>query len=363
MPDMTSSESSRARAGTRTGQLPEEVHSSPSVSSTFALVLGALVVTGAINLAAIKLLDADSPNRGYSKIHLAWSKLENQDGTPDWLVLGDSGCGNAIVPETLQEWLEGSVTELCTIGNMGLLDDAWLLDAHLERHGAPRGVLIVHVYDVWQRTSPPLGLLAHVPRPLGYWKRFDPALDLDWHQSLDVFMARHLPLVGARESLEKLVNDRLQALVRERETDSRDNRMTDTARVRRDFRQHVEYTASTRFAIAPKNREALDRIVELADQHGFQVYLANSPLWEALAADPGFRKYNSEVAGALAAYAGDKASLHYLDGTSTFALHSMTRTVDHIQPGPAIEYSRDLAERIAALRVEELNRSDGQLRP
>jgi len=334
------------------GLLPKEVHSRPTLRSVIGVVLGTMAITGAINLAAVKLLEGSAYNSGYLRIQEAWSRLDGQDGPADWLVLGDSGCGNAVVPEILEQSLEGSVTHLCTIGNMGLLDDAWLLGAHIELYGPPgKGVLLVHVYDVWQRASPPVGLLAHVPRPLGFWKRFEPPVDLNWHEATDLFMARHLPLVGARESVEDMVNGRI------REFRGRDERqvpgaeVADTARVRSDFRNHVAHADSTRFAIAPKNLEALDLIARLAIDYEFDVYLANSPLWEGLAADPAYQEYASELEAVLTAYARDNFSVHQVTGTMTFGLRDMTRTVDHIQAGPAVRYSRDLATRVADLRL------------
>lgn len=354
---MTKRETRRPRAGQQPGLLPQEVHSSPTARSVVALVLGTLAVTGAINLTAAKLLEGSSYNSGYQRVQTAWSTLDGQDGPADWLVLGDSGCGNAVVPEILEQSLEGSVTELCTIGNMGVLDDAWMLGAHIDLHGPPnRGVVLVHVYDVWQRASPPPGLLAHVPRSLGYWKRFEPAIDLDWHESMDVFMARHLPLVGARASLKNMVDGKLRELRGEEPRPAPADEVVDTARVQRDYRQHIARADSTRFAIAPQNLAALDRIARLAGEFGFDVYLANGPLWEGLAADPAFQRYDSEREAALAAYARDNSAVHHVPGTMTFGLLDMTRTVDHIRAESAVPYSRDLATRIAGLRSAQPSR-------
>jgi hypothetical protein len=340
--------------GRSPGQLPQEVLTTPTAPFMAALVVGTLLVTAAANLGAMKLLEAFPQNRGYRTIREAWSELDNQDSESDWVVLGDSGCGHAVVPQILEETLGGSVAKLCSLGNMALLDDAWMLDEYIHRYGAPRGVVIVHVYDVWKRGRPPLGLLAQVPRAFGFWGRFEPALDLDWRASLDVFMARHLPLVGERASLKNLFRRDLAAvpalLVRD-ERDSDEGLVTDTAGVMRDLRNHLDGIESNRFAVSQMNLEALSRIVELAHEFGFEVYVANSPLWEELAANQSFQDYNDELQAALATYARLEPSVHYLEGTSTFDLYSMIRTVDHILPAAATVYSRDLAERIARSQV------------
>jgi len=341
------------------GKLPREVLTDPSRRSIAVLVLGALAIAWAANFVAMKVLEASPQNLGYSTTQAAWNRLETQDESPDWLVLGDSGCGQAIVTETLEEALGGPVVEVCTIGNMGLLDDAWMLGIHIERFGPPGAVLIVHVYDVWQRTLPPPGLLAQVPLPLGYWRRLKPILDLDRRQSVDVFMARHVPLVGERRSLKNLVKTnaaRAVSLVRGARNESQvPDVSSDTASVVRDFRRHRAYASSTRFTISPTNLEALDTIVELADEHGFEVYIANGPLWDTLVADAAFQRYNAEVQAALAVYANRRPSVHHIDGVMTFDVHAMTGTVDHVRPEPAIAYSRDLARRIAMLRAGRAN--------
>ncbi len=337
-------------AGKALGEVPTQ----RSLWTIGAAAIGAIAIAAAVNLAAAELLRAHPQNLGYLTVRDAWDRVLGLDEPPEWLVLGDSGCGHAVVPELLEADLGGSVVEACTLGDMGLIDDAWMLGRLIERRGPPGNVVIVHVYDVWQRALPPPGLLAQVPMRPGYWLRLDPSLGLGARGSLDVVAARYLPLVGERRSLKSLARGTLSSTTRPQDIPAGGGQepSTDTAAVIRDFRRHREFAASTAFAISSVNLQGLNYIAEMADAHGFHVYIANAPLWDGLAADSAFVRYNGSVQDLLRSFAGERPAVTHRGRTDAFELGAMTRTVDHVRPGPAAVYSRGIAEWIALVRSE-----------
>ena len=114
----------------RGGELPEEMVPSSSrqevLMGFFALV--ALVV--ALNLAAVVYIWAYSPNRGYWLAAAKWQMLEDLEEPVDTLVLGDSSCNQALIPEVVDEILGGPTINLCTIGDMTVR--LWDLETHKE---------------------------------------------------------------------------------------------------------------------------------------------------------------------------------------------------------------------------------------
>lgn len=334
------------------GTCLEERAPRASRSSVLIAVVGTLVIAAALNFAFLWILREYPQNPGYWLLRSKWDRLDQLAGPVDWLLLGDSSCNQGIISELLEPALGDDHSNLCTIGNMGLLDDAWMLDTYIDRFGAPETVLIVHVYDVWHRGTPPAGLLAQVPRSLGYWVHSTPRLNLTRGQNVDVFMARYVPLVGERRAIKALLRKWLPASRRpsatgdsgaeEAATDTSIQRVNQTA-VRRDADRHRRFVAAANFATSEMNEAALGAIKSMAETHDFRVVIADSPLWNELAYGRGFQYYNAQVRESLRRFASRSDHISYLDSLRTYSISSMDRTVDHLRPEAAVRYTLWLA--------------------
>src|SRR5262245_5791244 len=143
--------------------LPEELQIACTWRSVAWSIVGAIAVVAILNVAAMGILGAWSTNIGYRLVQEKWDLLMRQRSPVEWLVLGDSSCNQGVVPAVLDEELRTTSLNLCTIGDMMLVGDAWMLRSYLQRVGVPRHVVMVHVYDIWGRGSMRGELLAKVP--------------------------------------------------------------------------------------------------------------------------------------------------------------------------------------------------------
>lgn len=331
----------------RPSPLPVEKPSPIRARRLACLALGVLIGVLAVNEGARQVLRRTTPNIGYALVPQKWRLLLERERPVEWLVVGDSSCNQGLDPELLARQLGGEALNLCTVASSLALDAAWMLDLHLERLGPPRGVALIHAYHVWHRTLPPFAT-AHVPLPWGFWRELEPRLDPEAHWVLQSFLARYVPLLSENQSLKRLLMRPWDAAPRYR-VDARG--FMPAARgsrraLERDLRRRLAWLEGRPTpALSAENRAALERLGSLAGDHGFDVYLLNAPLADALAASPAFRRYRSGLTELLAGTAARHPRLHYLEREYVFPGAEM-QNGDHLLAKAAARYTRSVAAEI-----------------
>ncbi len=337
-------------------RLPQE----PPVPATRGRVLVVLAVTLVVvtllNLVAGRALDRFTTNRGYRRVQEKWALLETLPAPVDWLILGDSSCNQGIMPDLVSAELGGTAVNLCTVGDMLAVNDAWMLARHIERHGPPKHVVIAHVYDMWARDLRALNrqpLLAKVPLPWGYWRATTPALPLEPADERRLWVARYLPLWAENKTLATWLRHPGVLWQRDLSMTPAGFMAYDRANpglVRRESKAHIEGTRKRRFALSQINRDALEHIRALADQHGFDVYIAAGPLYEGMWADDGFKRHFQAMMKALGAIAGKSPRMHgLLHEPATYGGKPL-ENADHLVGPAAADYTRKLIAAIQQAR-------------
>ncbi len=332
--------------------LPRETTSRIRWRRLAALALGVLFGVGAANEGARQLLRLATPNIGYALVAQKWRLLLERERPVEWLVLGDSSCNQGLDPQILAGELGGEALNLCTVASSLAVGAAWMLDWHVERLGPPRGVALIHSYHVWHRSLPPFAT-AHVPLPWGFWRELEPQLAPDARWRFESFLARYLPLYSENQSLKRILMRPWEVRARYR-VDARG--FMGVARggrgaLEKDARRRLDWLErQPHLLLSPENRAALERIGTLAGRHGFDVFLVNAPVADAIAAAPAFRRYQAGVAGMLAEAAARHPQLHYLEREFVFAGAEM-QNGDHLLAGAAARYTRSVAAEIAQARA------------
>src|SRR5262245_9968724 len=133
--------------GQENKQLAQEIVGPTTPRKILLTLLGTVSVIALINLVFV----FQSMNLGYRVIQQKWEMLLDLKQPVDWIVLGESSGSEGVTPDIISQELGGKALNLCTIGNMLVVNDAWMLDKYIAKFGPPRGVVIVHVYDIWDR--------------------------------------------------------------------------------------------------------------------------------------------------------------------------------------------------------------------
>ena len=341
---------------------PSERVSQASWQDVRRLLAGVIACAALFNLVAIWFLEHHSPNRAPRVVKAQWRLLDAADRTTNWLILGDSSGLQGVVPKLLDERLGGRSVNLGTTRRMLATNDAWMLNRFIARHGPPQGVVLVHAYEVWHGEREWLiEAMPDIPLAWGFWNRLDPPLPLQPAEQVRVFLSRYVPLYADNQSLPRAFQypwkvARYFFSVGIDETGYMPVKSANPRQVEEDYRQHIEAVRGRRFHISEINRQALERIRALAETHGFDVYLANSPLYQGLYDDPEFRAYFRQVQEALRAFAATCPRIHYIaQEPSTFPKDQM-ENCDHVTAPASREFTRRLAEEILQLRAASAQR-------
>lgn len=318
---------------------------------------GALAVAVALNFVILVFLRDHSTNYGYWTLNQKWKLLLVQQEAVDWLILGDSSCSQGVAPAIFeQEWGETALN-LCTIGNVGVLGDLWMLEAYIERVGPPRQVVVVHVYDVWHRQINPV-IFGQVQVPLRFWQDLRLADELLAAKTVrdEMFLERYVPVQSQRRTLANMLKGALLL---------RDNLLTPLwvmqpdgfvpattphpERVLEDVENHLLFVSQNTFSISEINRRALSEMVDLAERHGFTIYLVNSPVYAGLYTDDEFRAYLTAKLAWQMDFAAQSNAVRVIQAVRTFPAEQM-QNQDHLVVGAAEVYTYWLLGELAWLR-------------
>lgn len=335
---------------TKQPQLPQEIL--PSSTKLIQIILTLLcpwLIFALANVGANIYLKNFPENRGYWVIQQKWSMLMNLKQPVDWLVLGDSSCNQGVIPEVLESELSGKAVNLCTIGDSLVLNDAWMLSKYIKKYGAPKNIVIVHVYDVWQREIN-WNVTSQTPLSWGYWNQLEPNFNLSLEEQKEVFLNKYVPLYSQSTSLKQVVknSDRL--------FQSKDYHLAKNGfmgvteanswNVEEDSKGHLKDVKKASVSFSQTNQKSIDAIIDLAEKHNINVYLVNSPLYEKLYQNPEFQTYYNQIQQELNQLSDRSKQVHRLmTKPMTFPKEKM-ENADHLIISAAESYTRQLAREI-----------------
>ncbi len=310
-----------------------------------AIVIGALLLSAMLNFAAVWYLSIWSPNIGYLLIAAKWDMLRTMSSPADVLIVGDSSGNQGVDPDVIQSELGLSSVNLCTIGDALVLEGAWMIDDYIARYGPPKKVVVVHAYDIWARDGN-ISVLAQIP---GSWWRQKPDIELTPKQRVKVFLNRYVPIYTQPRSLGYVLQNPWAAFRRELTLGPDGFMKEDTAEPRRvvqDAQVHLQFVRGNGSVMSEWNRAALKRMVDLADRYQFDLYIANSPVYDSLYADSAFQAYFARVQAAITEIVAASDRVHYiLNPPMTFPAAEM-QSVDHVIYDGALKYTARIAAEI-----------------
>lgn len=319
-----------------------------SARTILANFLGACFVVFMLNLAFMFLVKAYPTNLGYWLVESKWNLLKNLDAPTDWLILGDSSCNQGVDPQTLTDELGGTAVNLCTIASLLLTNDAWMLEKYIERFPPPENILIVHVYDIYQRKADPV-VVGKIPLPYGFWNKLTPSISLSAGDKWNVLLTRYLPLYSQNRTLKQIVLYPW-ILKTPKFTSRKDgfmiSREASPVQVEEDFERHASSLRKKTFEISPANQKALNQILAFAQQHNINIFFANSALYEKLAVDKYFKIYFADEKKELTALFADTPQVRYITDSPMPVGAMQAENIDHITYPAAKLYTKHLTDQI-----------------
>lgn len=331
--------------------LPQEIIAPVRRRDILATWMTVALLTGLANLLAIYLIQAHSPNFFDRLLTTKWNMLDQRQAPADALILGDSSGNQGVDPAILGAEVGGDWLNLCTVGNMLTVGSAWMLGDYIERFGPPERVLLVNVYDIWGRPAHP-SAFARMPRAWGFWWRYDPALHFSPRQLAELTLARYAPLYAADVSLRQMIMHPWATFNNHPEI--RDNGFMPMHEpwqdhIQEDYLAHQQRLRESSFRVSTPNRNGLERLLELAATHDFDIYYAHGPTYGQLTQLESFQQHFAELQAMLESVEKQHERFHLLFHTPQPFPVEQLQNVEHLTVQGARPYTRRIADAIEAV--------------
>lgn len=314
----------------------------------FKTMARTFLILAVVNAVVCVFLSAFPQNRAYWLVKEKWKLLETREKPADMLVLGDSSCSMGVAPEALRGNLGMDALNLCVFAGMIAVNDAWMLDRYIQKHGAPKAVLISHIYYSWTN-GPNYWALAKVPQKSGYWRRLRPSLGNSPGVTARMWLGRYVPFFSENKTIGEIIKSPLAMLSRDfhiQQDGMTPIEKADPENVEADMERILPLIKNPKeFKISPANLKALDAISELAENAKFDVYIVNSPLYRGLAENPRYREYFKSMESVFVEYTKDKKRVHYIPGQLTYEKNQMEDS-DHLIRPAAFEFTNEISQMI-----------------
>lgn len=311
-------------------------------------LLGMLLVVICLNWFAGWYLEDHTLNRGYWIITQKGKLLDTLTMPGYWLIVGDSAGNFGVVPEVLDERLGVHTVNLCTVADMLTMDDFFMVEEYVARHGPPAGVLMVHVYDAWPREGE-LGAFARSNWGLKKISEFSQLDDFGFSRLL---IKRYFPLYSESTTLAQMsliprttfFRSGLPFAIKE---NGAMTVMADPPGVMRNTQAHLHYIKNAVPHISRTNLHGLEALAKIAQQYGFSIYIVNGPLYEGLWEHADFRSFFNMMQQEVKQVVERYPVMHQLpfDKDLLFPASEM-ENVDHLNVTAAKVYTARLAARI-----------------
>lgn len=298
-----------------------------------ALIISLSISVGLVllvNMAFFFYLKKYKPNKAYALISHKWNKIFETSSKANWLILGDSSGNQGVDAQQFETVGKGKALNLCTIADMLVVNDLWMLEKYIEQHGAPTKLLLVHTYDIWHRSEFPLGYMAQIPLFL----KQDSTLSMrdlalpNWKKCL----MNYFPLNYQRSSIAYLLQHPslwFETSFKADQYGFEQRKEANIAAVLQDCEEHLIFVKSNRFEVSHQNRQALERLAAIAHQHHIQVYLSNAPIYEKLYQDEKFQVYYQDMQNFLFRFCQANNWGYINAPPMTFSVQEM-ENVDHL---------------------------------
>jgi hypothetical protein len=341
-------------------RVDEVVPKSRPRAVAISLVVALLAFLGA-NLCAKCVLDRHTSNRAYWLISAKWRLLEAQTAPVDWLILGDSSGNQAVQGDRLAQKLGGSTLNLCTIADMLVVHDAWVLRRYLDRVGPPKNVVVVHVADVWPRQlqNKQKMLLGKVPLPWGSWEKAEPPLTLTPRETFALFLDRYVPLYTDNLTISRWATRPKTFLKSRMSLDAWGYMRIDSPDPKnavQDGKNKILYFGNAR-KVSSANQAGLLELIRLSEEYGFRLIVAHAPVVDVLGTSPQFAVRLREMEASLRQAAGPDTPLPLVLNPPVMFPAALMQNCDHVTHPAASRYTDLLSEAILALPNENQART------
>ena len=334
-------------------QPSREVMPTGSVDRVSMTLLIGIAVFAILMFVSHVTLDYYSGNAGYRLVRDKWELLLSQESPVDILVLGDSSANQGIDTDFIARATGLTALNLATVANALVVNDYWMLQEYIDRVGLPECVVVVHASDVWYRAVN-YSIVAQIPiKSSSIRERLH---DLESRNVLEVraqrnfLIARYFKAYSENLSMKRLLMQPWtawsQSPLNLSNSGFHASFEANPELVVRDAANLLKVVQSGSFEPSGENKYSLERMVSMAGEQGFHLYLANSPLYRGISDDEEYKGYLMDVNTFIsdATYQHDNVTQLFVKQI-TYGADEM-QYADHIIASAAEHFTRQVIDRI-----------------
>jgi len=336
--------------------LPEEKLQKASIKQNFILLITPLVMVFLFNVLFYFYFLNFPTNRAYWLVQTKWSILENVKEKVNWLILGDSSGNQGVDPAEFRKSFGGEALNLCTLADLLTIDNAWMLDEYLRNNPPPDNILIVHVYDIWQRDQYNYELIKEMPLLKLFNHELRPVVDFGKGMKRKMIFKKYFPIYHNSQNISDII--RLKEKPFQKFFNARpDGYMplfeANPENVLEDVKNHKWFTWKHKFSVTNKNKAGLEAINDMAETYGFNVFIANSPINDKLYEDSNYRNYFSHLQDYLTGFCKSHPKFHYINNPPVTFPDTLMENADHLIDEGAKTYTELLVREIQGILNSE----------
>ncbi|MFK7932469.1 MAG: hypothetical protein AB8G22_03110 [Saprospiraceae bacterium] len=282
-----------------------------------------------------------NPNKAYALIQKKWKLLQEYPAV-DWLIIGDSAGNQGVDPTLFERAKNSSALNLCTIADLLLLNEVWQVETLIQNGKAPKNILLIHTYDIWQRGAIPTGYASQIPSIPADYPLANYALSPIKKQLMNA-----MPINFQRASLGHILQHPhtwFQRNYQWEEDGFERIEKADTEEVLRDTEAHLAFVKNNDFKISQANETALTALAQSAKENGIQIFFAHAPYYEGLYQNEDFRTYFQQAEQYLQTFC-KKNNWAYLADIQTFKAEEM-ENADHITAATAETFTEGILQQL-----------------
>ena len=324
--------------------------------TTTKTVVVSIVLTAALvifaNFISIEICNRSSSNLGYYLLRDKWNRLETSSPI-DTIVLGDSSGNQGVVPSLLEDSLGGSSMNLCTTAGSLVITDVWMLNRYIEKHGAPKRVVVVHAYDGWLRNREGhlVNVLSQTPQPKEFWSKSNPRVELSTSESSQLMAAKWFPIYNQNVTLQMFVFNPVGAFRPPPITD-KGFMQVNSANQSRTLREHNKFTkacTNSNFSFSEINEKSVNELVALAEKHRFKIYFVTSPIYDQTLANENAKEFCEAAHLWIKQKIRNSNQCHLLFKTPVPFPIEQLESLDHVNVEGANVFTQMIADRVIEL--------------
>ena len=304
-----------------------------------------------INFLTYFYLNKYTSNKGYFIVNKKWDIVTKTKKSKNvkWLIVGDSSGNQGVSTDLFEDGFGGEAYNVCTLGDNTCLIDSWMIDYWIRKNGAPENILMVHVYDVWERSGNSF-MFSQNPLTLAFTMSLKPDV-FSISKKVNLLFKKYFALYFQNNSVSRIIKTP-RNLFREHyemgEHGYMQSSVSKEEKVHEDIKGHLWNLRNRKekMAFSNINKTSLNEIKRMVEENNINLFIANSPIAIELYSAKEYQHYFNEITSSLSNYCNESPKIHYINNPQMIFADTLMENADHLIHSAALEYSNNLIQEI-----------------